>query len=64
MHDKRMHKIVVLRHGNQYSVIGIKHLTQKRIGLSGDNITKQALIDQRVVVHAVERYNLAIFRPI
>jgi len=27
--DKHTHKIVVLKDGNQYSVIGIKHITQK-----------------------------------
>ena len=28
MDDKRTHKTVVLKRGNQYSVIGIKHITQ------------------------------------
>jgi len=30
MDDKRIHKIVVLKHGNHCSVIGIKHITQKK----------------------------------
>jgi len=51
MGDKRIHKIVVSKHGNQYSVIGIKHATQKKhLGLSGNNITKQAPIDKGFMV--------------
>jgi len=32
MDNKRIHKIVMLKHGNQCSVTGIKHLTPKHLG--------------------------------
>jgi len=40
--------MVVLKHGNQHSVIGIKHTTQKNIYANQE--TMLALIDDRVFV--------------
>jgi len=46
MDDKRIHKIVVMKHGNQYSVTGIKPINKKHLDKSGDSITKQTYIRQ------------------
>ena len=40
----------MLKHGNQYSEIKIKHITQKASRLIRGNITKQALIDKGAFV--------------
>jgi len=50
MNDKFIHNIVVFKHGNQYSVIGLKHITRKKhITLIQHN--QMAPVDKGVFVH-------------
>jgi len=59
MDNKRIHKIVVLKHGNHYSLTGIKHITQKTSRIIRRRYN-QTGTDWYRSLCTVEKYSLAI----